>query len=187
MVRCAGVRSRFRDVKSTSCIRGGLHCKHALRWPSRIRHAADVTLDTRPGLLHADALTALLVLRPRALPRNRHFALYATDEATIARRRAGRLRSLVRQLTGALGPAKSITLEPSSGQEFLLRYSLSRVSLSRSLHISPSDLSVLRMALLESGARLLPAPLVAREGDRTHVRVLLEAVSAHEPSAQPLA
>jgi hypothetical protein len=138
-------------------------------------------------ILHADALTALLVLRPRRLPRNRHFALYATDEATIARRRAARLRSLVRQLTGSFGPARSITLEPSSAHEFLLRYRLSRVSLLRSLHVSSIDLAVLRVALLEAGARLLPAPLVARAHDEAQVRLLLETLSAPDEPEQPLA
>jgi hypothetical protein len=121
----------------------------------------------------ADALTAALVLRSVESSRNRNFALHATREGAGARRRANRLRSMVRQITGAFGPAREVRIG-AHGDEVTLTYELARVALVREVRVSNTDLSILRVALAERGTRLLPAALMARDEDRARVQALLE-------------
>lgn len=132
--------------------------------------------------LRADALTAALVLRRPEASRNRNFALHATHDGAEARRRASRLRGLVKQITGGFGPAREVTVTPGEGDELRLRYTLARVSLVRESRLSLADLSVLRVALARAGARLLPAALVARDEDRMRVDSLLGEFDAHARS-----
>lgn len=123
-----------------------------------------------------DAITAALVLRRPESSRNRNFAIHATREGTVARRRAARVRGLVRQITGTFGPARDVSVA-MEGDEVVLRYSLHRVSLAREARISPIDLSIVRVALARAGARLLPAALIARDEDRACVQALADEVS----------
>lgn len=128
--------------------------------------------------LRADALTAALVLRRPEASRNRNFVLHATSDGAQARRRASRLLGLVRQITGAFGPAREVVTE-LRGDEVHLRYVLARVSLVRETYLSESDLSVLRVALARAGARLLPAALMVQPEDRVRVEALSNAFDAH--------
>ncbi|MBI2389891.1 MAG: hypothetical protein HYV09_09885 [Deltaproteobacteria bacterium] len=136
----------------------------------------------------ADVLTAALVLRRAETSRNRNFLLHATPEAAEARKRAARIRGIVRQITGLFGPARDVTAErvPASAPgEIRLRYALTRIALVRETRLPLSDLSVLRVALARAGARLLPAPLLARDEDRARVDALLselDAATAPEPA-----
>ena len=47
-----------------------------------------------------DALLAALILAPRTFSRNRFFTLFQNPEAAKIRRRAARVRGILRQLTG---------------------------------------------------------------------------------------
>lgn len=127
----------------------------------------------------ADALTAALVLRRPEASRNRNFALHATHDGAEARRRASRLRGLVRQITGGFGPARDVTVTAGRDGEQRLRYTLARVSLVRECHLGLSDLSILRVALAKAGTRLLPALLLARDEDQARVESLLGDFDAH--------
>jgi hypothetical protein len=120
-----------------------------------------------------DALTAALVLRAVESSRNRNFAIHATRDGASARRRANRLRSMVRQITGAFGPARDVRIA-THGDEVTITFSLARVSLVREARLSATDLSILRVALAERGTRLLPAALMVRDEDRARVGALLE-------------
>jgi hypothetical protein len=120
-----------------------------------------------------DSLTAALVLRRTESSRNRNFAIHATRDGAAARRRAGRIRGVVRQITGVFGPARQVEVRVET-DEVVLRYSLARVALLREARISPVDLSIIRVALHRAGARLLPAALVARDEDRARVDALIE-------------
>ena len=126
-----------------------------------------------------DVLAAALLLEPKALSRNRHFALHASVEGTTARRRAARIRGLVRQITGAHGPARSISIEVAAAGEFQLRYRLAKVAFERSTRVTSTELAVLRVALSRSGTHLLPSALKASPADHEMVRALLaQAVEA---------
>jgi len=129
--------------------------------------------------LRADALTAALVLRRPEASRNRNFALHATQEGAEARRRASRLRGLVRQITGSFGPTREVSVLGGEPGEVRLRFVLARIALVREARLPVSDLSVLRVALGRAGARLLPAALMARDEDRTLVDTLLAEFDAH--------
>ena len=120
-----------------------------------------------------DAITAALVLRRPESSRNRNFAIHATRDGAIARRRAARVRGLVRQITGAFGPAREVVVA-LDGEEAVLRYALARVSLAREVRLSRIDLSIVRVALARAGARLLPATLIARDEDRACVQELID-------------
>jgi len=124
-----------------------------------------------------DALTAALVLRGGDASRNRNFAIHATREGAGARRRANRLRSMVRQIAGAFGPAREVRVV-THGDEVTLTFSLARVSLLREARLPLIDLAILRVALAERGTRLLPAALLARDEDRARVSALLEEFSS---------
>ncbi len=130
----------------------------------------------RTARISADALTAAIVFRSPKGSRNRHFALHATREAAVARRRAARVHGLLRQITGAFGPAQRVNIEEAGEDEITLRYVLTRVSLTRQARLCTTDLSILRVALARTGARLLPAGLIARDDDRARVEGLLESL-----------
>ncbi len=80
---------------------------------------------------------------------------------------------MVRQITGAFGPAREVRVA-SVGDDVVLTFSLARVALVREARLSPIDLSILRTALVERGTRLLPAALIARDEDRARVSALLD-------------
>lgn len=134
----------------------------------------------------ADALTAAIVFQVPEAARNRNWALHETRDGASARRRARRLRGLVRQILGGYGPVRAVTVvevghedgpEPGDREDVRLHYELSRVALAREIRLSKVDLSILRVALARGGARLLPAPLMARDEDRARVDALVAAVT----------
>jgi hypothetical protein len=120
------------------------------------------------------ALTALLVLRPERVSRNRNFLLHASREAARARSRATALRGVLRDLTGGNGAVREIALE-RDGAEWALRYALPRVSARRTARMSDDELSIVRVALADSGVRLLPVSLLVTDADRVRVTALVEA------------
>ncbi len=65
----------------------------------------------------------------------------------------------------------------------MLRYALAKVALVRETRMSRVDFSILRVALVRAGARLLPAALVARDDDRACTDALLEEFSRARTSA----
>ena len=137
------------------------------------------------GAPSTDALTAALILRGPEASRNRNFALHATRDGASARRRANRLRSMVRQITGAFGPAREVRVATGQGDDVTLTFSLARVSLVREARLSAIDLSILRVALAERGTRLLPAALLAKDEDRARVTALLEEFSSARSASAP--
>ena len=127
-----------------------------------------------PPEASGDAMTAAIVLSPDETSRNRNFALYAGEVGEEARRRARRVRGMVRQVTGSFGPAQLLELTPSDDGRWRVRYRLRKIALERTILLTASDLAVMRVAIARTGARLLPAALVAREDDHARVAALLE-------------
>lgn len=107
-----------------------------------------------------DALLCALILAPRTLSRNRYFSLYEDSVLRRVRRRAGRIRGIIRQLA-ASGPDRAeITGEQVlEDGRLLIRFRIRHLSLQRTAAMSPLEAATLHYALHRAGA----GPLDERE------------------------
>lgn len=105
-----------------------------------------------------DALLAALILAPRTFSRNRFFWLFEKQEAARVRRRAARVRGILRQLTGTPKPAAEIVGERvmADGQ-VLLRYRVEDLGYTRTAALSALEAATLRYAMHRSGRASLPS------------------------------
>ncbi len=103
-----------------------------------------------------DALLAALILAPRSFARNRFFWLFERPEAAKIRRRAARVRGILRQLAGTPKPAAEIVGERvlSDGQVHL-RYRVEELGYTRTAALSALEASTLRYALHRAGKSAL--------------------------------
>jgi hypothetical protein len=103
-----------------------------------------------------DALLAALILAPRTFARNRFFTLFQNPEAAKVRRRAARVRGILRQLAGTPKPAAEIVGERvmNDGQ-VLLRYRVEELGYTRTAALSALEAATLRYALHRSGKAAL--------------------------------
>jgi hypothetical protein len=99
-----------------------------------------------------DALLAALILAPRTFARNRFFWLFERPEAAKIRRRAARVRGILRQLAGTPKPSAEIVGERvlSDGQVHL-RYRVEDLGYTRTAALSALEAATLRYALHRSG------------------------------------
>ena len=113
------------------------------RGTRRGARTADVDLD---GLLCA------LVLAPRTFARNRFFALHENPAVRRVRRRASRVRGIIRQLVGN-GKAKGEVVgeQVLEDGQVLLRYRMEDVSFARTTALSALEAAALRFALHRAG------------------------------------
>lgn len=106
----------------------------------------------------ADALLCALILAPRTFPRNRFFTLFERESLGRVRRRAARVRGVVRQLTEGGGERAEITGEQTlSDGRLLMRYRVKHLSLSRTTALSRLEAATLHYALHRAGIRALDA------------------------------
>jgi hypothetical protein len=105
-----------------------------------------------------DALLAALILAPRTFSRNRFFWLFERPEALRIRRRAARVRGILRQLAGTPKPAAEIVGERvlADGQVHL-RYRVEELNFTRTAALSSLEAATLRYALHRSGKSSLSA------------------------------
>lgn len=104
------------------------------------------------------ALLCALVLVPRALSRNRFPELFEREAPRLARRRAGRVRSLVRQLLGERGPRSELLGEQRLADgTTLLRIGVPGLSLRRTVALSRTEAAALRYALHRASGSPLDA------------------------------
>jgi hypothetical protein len=96
---------------------------------------------------NADALLCALVLAPAAFSRNRFFHLFEQPELGRVRRRATRVRGILRQL--AAGAEVTGEIELSDGRR-MLRFRVPSLGLSRTAALSPLEAATLRFALARS-------------------------------------
>lgn len=103
-----------------------------------------------------NALLAALILAPRTFARNRFFTLFQNPEAAKIRRRAARVRGILRQLTGTPKPAAEIIGERvlSDGQVHL-RYRVDELGYTRTAALSSLEAATLRYAMHRSGKATL--------------------------------
>lgn len=99
-----------------------------------------------------DALLAALILAPRTFSRNRYFWLFERPEAAKVRRRAARVRSILRQLAGTPKPAAEIVGERvlSDGQVHL-RYRVEDLGYTRTAALSALEAATVHYALHRAG------------------------------------
>jgi len=124
----------------------------------------------KPGAgIDLDALLCALILAPDAFSRNRFFGLFEDPAARKVRRRAARVRGIIRQLVGTPGQKGEMTGEVvlDDGQ-VLLRYKVDGLGFARTTALSELEAAALRFALHRSGAGRLS------ERDRQLVLAALE-------------
>lgn len=117
-----------------------------------------------------DGLLCALVLVPESFSRNRFFEIFQDPAARRVRRRAARVRGVIRQLLGQgrRPQAELIGEQVLSDGQVLLRFRVKELSYERSTALSPIEASTLRYALHRAGfaARL-------EDADRANVEAAL--------------
>ncbi|MBI4950945.1 MAG: hypothetical protein HY908_02855, partial [Myxococcales bacterium] len=109
-------------------------------------------------VVDAEALFVALVIAPQSYPRNRFPWLFELPEARRARRRAARLRSLVRDLRRPPAPERWLDAEAAAGGGAVLRSGDRALGLERHTVLDAVELALLLYVL----ARCAPeAPLLA--------------------------
>ncbi len=99
-----------------------------------------------------DALLCALILVPTAFARNRFFKLFEDPAALRVRRRASRVRGIIRQLAGT-GRVKAeiIGEQVLDDGQVLLRYTVPEIGFSRTAALSRLEAATLRFALSRAG------------------------------------
>jgi hypothetical protein len=118
---------------------------------------------------NADALLCALVLAPDAFSRNRFFHLFEQPELGRVRRRATRVRGILRQL--AAGAEVTGEIELSDGRR-MLRFRVPSLGLSRTAALSPLEAATLRFALARAKHQ------EPESSDRAMVEAALERLDA---------
>lgn len=98
----------------------------------------------------ADALLCALVLAPAAFSRNRFFHLFEQPELGRVRRRATRVRGILRQLSN--GAEVTGEIELADGRR-MLRFRVPALGLSRTAALSRLEAATLRFALARAERR----------------------------------
>jgi hypothetical protein len=99
-----------------------------------------------------DALFCALVLAPAAFSRNRFFWLFEDQTRKRLRRRASRVRGIIRQLLSPeRGKAEILGERVLEDGRVLLRYQVEELGFSRTAALSPLEAATLRYALHRAG------------------------------------
>lgn len=95
-----------------------------------------------------EALLCALILSPQSFSRNRFFELFEDPEMRRVRRRAARVRGIVRQLAGEGKYRAELLGEQVLGDgRVLIRYRVSGLNLQRTSALSELEAAVVRYAL----------------------------------------
>ncbi len=99
-----------------------------------------------------DALLCALILAPRTFPRNRYFSFFEEPAVKRLRRRATRVRGIIRQLLGEGREAAEITGEQVlEDGRLLIRYQIAGLALHRTTALSALEAAALHYALHRAG------------------------------------
>lgn len=105
-----------------------------------------------PASVDLDALLCALILVPTAFARNRFFKLFENPAALKVRRRASRVRGIVRQLCGTgRVRAEIIGEQVLDDGQVLLRYRVEEIGFLRTAALSRLEAATLRFALSRAG------------------------------------
>ena len=142
---------------------------------------------TAQAKVDPDALLCALILAPRTFPRNRYFALYEDAVARRVRRRASRVRGIIRQLVASGREQAEVTGEQVLGDgRLLIRYRVEGLALHRTIALSALEAAALHYALHRAGIGVLAAEdrrLVERTLERLGADI--DAPSVAPPSRKP--
>jgi hypothetical protein len=128
-----------------------------------------------------DALLCALILAPRIFPRNRYFALYEDAVARRVRRRASRVRGIIRQLVATGADQAEVTGEQVLADgRLLIRYRIERLALHRTIALSALEAAALHYALHRAGLGTLDL------SDRELVERALERLGADLEAPSPV-
>lgn len=124
--------------------------------------------EPRPADVDLDALLCALVLAPRTFARNRFFSLHENAAVRRVRRRASRVRGIIRQLVGNGAIRGEVVGEQilEDGQ-VLMRYRVDDLAFSRTTALSALEAATLRYALHRAGMGTLD------DADRREVEAAL--------------
>ncbi len=115
-----------------------------------------------------DALFCALVLAPAAFSRNRFFGLFESPTRRRLRRRASRVRGIIRQLVSPeRGRAEIVGERVLDDGRVILGYTVAEMGFSRTAALSALEAAVLRYALFRAGRGQLS------DGDRQLVEEAL--------------
>jgi hypothetical protein len=132
-----------------------------------------------------DALLCALILAPRTFPRNRYFALFENSVAARVRRRATRIRGIIRQLAGSGIERAEITGEQVlEDGRLLIRFQVRGMALNRTAALTALEAASLHYALHRAGIGKLDASerrLVERTLARLGEGLDLGAVPSRSP------
>ena len=119
-----------------------------------------------------DALLCALILVPTAFARNRFFKLFENPAALRVRRRAARVRGIIRQLCGT-GRIKAEVIgeQVLADGQVLLRYRVEEIGFLRTAALSGLEAATLRVALSRAGKGSVES------ADRELVEATLERLS----------
>lgn len=113
-------------------------------------HAGPLAAGSARADVDSEALLCALVLAPTSFSRNRFFELYELPEKRRVRRRANRVRGILRQLLAGAEITGEVELD--DGRR-LMRYHLPALNLSRTAALSRLEFATLRFALDRSNRR----------------------------------
>jgi hypothetical protein len=120
-----------------------------------------------------EAVLCALVLAPEVLSRNRFYDLFQHEELRRVRKRAARLRGVLRQLTAAEPREAEVLGEQTlENGRWLLCYRMAHLDCERTVALEPLEASLVRFALGRSG-RGTPEP-----EDRSRVLTALSGLGA---------
>lgn len=154
----------------------------------RPRSAASLAGLSPADEARIEALTVAMALAPGVYARNRMFELFANTGVKRAKSRAATLRGIVKHL----GRACALTLERDSSEgcaardangqvDFVLRYEISSMRLTRVVELSRVELAALRVLAARAGAPcLLPDDEDRALVETALTRLLAPAASAAE-------
>jgi hypothetical protein len=102
--------------------------------------------------LDPDALLCALVLAPRTFSRNRFFQLFQKPEERRVRRRAARIRGMVRQLSGQGRRHAEITGEQVLADgRVLIRYAVGDLAFRRTSALTRLEAATMHFSLFKAG------------------------------------
>jgi hypothetical protein len=123
-----------------------------------------------------DALLCALILAPQTFPRNRYFSLYDNALGKRVRRRASRVRGIIRQLVGEGRQKAEITGETVlEDGRLIIRYQIEGLALHRTAALSALEAATFHYAL-HRGERGPLDPAERRLVERTLERLGVEIV-----------
>ena len=132
-----------------------------------------------------DALLCALILAPATFPRNRYFALFDNALGKRVRRRASRVRGIIRQLVGEGRQQAEITGETVlEDGRLIIRYQVEGLSLHRTAALSALEAAAFHYALHRAERGPLD-PAERRLVERTLERLGTEIVFGTRRSARP--